>query len=188
MGARMIALSTSPPEARRTLRDGLRRWFHPRGVPAFVGCELPVVHADGITLGCDVGVALHHDPRPRRAWVSAIEGRSLDVVFDLVTRGGIADALDRAASHVARGVAEAFVYDPRRVALFGFRRSDDGGVDPIRTADGLRSRALDLHLVPRPEGLRLVHRVASIGELLDVVDRLEKALTAIQTRRTRLAS
>ncbi|MGZ3417525.1 MAG: hypothetical protein ACXWUG_08140 [Polyangiales bacterium] len=184
-----MLVQTSPPEARSSLRDSLRRWFHPRGVPAFVGCELPVIHQDGTLLGCDIAVALHHDPRPRRAWISSIEGRSLDVVFDLVTRGRLSDAIARATGHVERGVAEAFVFDASRVALFGFRRASDGTVDPIRTSDaGLRSRALDLHLVPRPEGLQLIHRVASIGELLDVVDRLDKALSAIQARRTQLAS
>lgn len=185
----MLVQTSSPPEARGSLRDSLRRWFHPRGVTAFVGCELPVIHGDGTLLGCDVAVALHHDPRPRRAWISSIEGRSLDVVFDLVTRGRLSDAIARATGHVERGVAEAFVYDARRVALFGFRRASDGSVVPIHTSDaGLRSRALDLHLVPRPEGLQLLHRVASIGELLDVVDRLDKALSAIQARRTQLAS
>lgn len=171
-----------PPDACVVLRDSLRRWFHPRGVPAFVGCEIPVVHSDGVTLPADVVVTLQADLRPRRAWVSAIEGRAPDVVFLLVA-GDRVRALDRAAAHVERGVSEAFVFDRSCTALWGFRRLEGLATPVAPSHEGLRSRALDLHLVPRSDGLRVVHRVASIGDLLDVVHRVERALTAIDRRR-----
>ncbi len=167
---------------RRALCEELRRWFHGREIEAWIGCDVPVVY-DRFTLLAPIAVTLHADPRTRRAWVTAIEGRAVDLVLSIVTRGERLAPLTSAARHVQLGAAESFVFDRHDGALWGFRR-DGARIDAIPTTrrGGLRSRVLGAELVNRSGDLALAHE-ARVGELLDVVDRLDRVLETIQRSR-----
>ncbi len=126
----------------------------------------------------DVAVAVDVEPRPRRAWITSIEGRSVDVVFRFA-RGDRLAALVEAARHVELGAVESFVFDRDGSSLWGFRR-DEGRVDAIGPrADGaIRSRVLSIELLARGGRLQVIPR--AFDELFDVLDRLDRALERVQ--------
>ncbi|MBI2393432.1 MAG: hypothetical protein HYV09_27865 [Deltaproteobacteria bacterium] len=163
-------------DPRRVLRHELQRFFDHRDVTAWIGCDVMIVHGD-VALHADVAVAIGADPRTRRAWVSAVEGRSIDAVFRFVSGGARLPALTSAARHVELGAREAFVFHPRDAALWGFR-GEGRGVDaiPVGAGGALRSRALGAELLPLPGRLRLVR---AADELTAVIERLERALDRV---------
>lgn len=167
-------------DPRRVLRHELQRFFEHRDVTAWIGCDVMIVQGD-VALHADVAVAIGADPRTRRAWVSAVEGRSIDAVFRFVSGGARLPALTSAARHVELGAREAFVFHPRDAALWGFRGDAHGAAQvvdaiPVGAGGALRSRALGAELVPAPGRLRLVR---ATDELAAVIERLERALDRV---------
>jgi hypothetical protein len=164
-------------DARSFLCDSLAKWLRDRERSAFVGRNVPIV-TNGVTLIADVVVAVDADPRTRRAWITTIEGRPIDVVFRFV-RGDRLAALVEAARHVELGARESFVFDRSDGSLWGFRRAHDK-VDAIGPrADGaIRSAVLAVELIARGARLQVVPR--AFDELFDVLDRLDRALDRVQ--------
>ena len=166
-----------PDDARTFLCDSLAKWLRDRDRAAFIARNLPVV-TEGVTLIADVAVAVDVSPVPRRAWITTVERRPIDVVFRFV-RGDRLTALVEAARHVELGVRESFVFDRADGSLWGFRR-DGGRVDAIssRSDGAIRSRVLAIELLARGARLQVIPR--AFDELFDVLDRLDRTLDRVQ--------
>jgi hypothetical protein len=158
---------------REFLRLELARFFEHRGVSAWIGTDVMIVQGD-VALHADVAITLGADPRPRRAWVRDVEGRSIDVAFRIVSGRSRLGAITSAARHVELGAKEAFAFHPHEATLWGFHRARHL-VDaiPRSASGGLRSHALDADLQPLPGRVR----VLTAGAQLSVsVERLERAV------------
>jgi len=164
-------------DARSFLCESLAKWLRDRERSAFIGRNVPIV-SGGVTLIADVAVAIDVDPSPRRAWITTVEGRPIDVVFRFA-RGDRLAALVEGARHVELGARESFVFDRADGSLWGFRR-DGERVDAIGPrADGaVRSRVLAVELCARGARLQVIPR--AFDELFDVLDRLDRALDRVQ--------
>jgi hypothetical protein len=166
-----------PDDARTFLCESLTKWLRDRERAAWIGRNVPIVSA-GVTLIADVAVALDVEPTPRRAWITTVERRPIDVVFRFV-RGDRLTALVEAARHVELGARESFVFDRNDGSLWGFRRSGQR-VDAISSrADGaIRSHVLAIELLARGGRLQVIPR--AFDELFDVLDRLDRTLDRVQ--------
>jgi len=166
-----------PDDARSFLCDSLAKWLRDRERSAWIGRNVPIV-SGGVTLIADVAVAIDVEAGARRAWLTAVERRPIDVVFRFV-RGDRLAALVEAARHVELGAHESFVFDRSDGSLWGFRRNG-GRVDSIDPrADGaMRSRVLAIELMARGGRLQVIPR--AFDELFDVLDRLDRTLDRVQ--------
>jgi len=166
-----------PDDARSFLCDSIAKWLRDRERPAFIGRNVPIV-TEGVTLIADVCVAVDVSPIPRRAWITTIERRPVDVVFRFV-RGDRLTALVEAARHVELGVRESFVFDRADGSLWGFRRNG-ACVDAIssRSDGAIRSQVLAIELLARGGRLQVIPR--AFDELFDVLDRLDRTLDRVQ--------
>ena len=171
-------LQTHSPisHSRQFLRHELQRFFDHRGLTAWIGCDVMVVQGD-VALHADVALTLATDPRPRRIWNSASEGRSIDVAFRLVSGRSRLGALTSAARHLELGAAEAFAFHPQEASLWGFHRTHHL-IDAMTAGRGgvLHSRVLGAELLPLPGRVRMMQ---SGAELAVTLERLERALSRV---------
>lgn len=121
-------------------------------------------------------VALHH----RYSWVVSREGRGIDVIIEVHSRGDWRkDYVDNVTRYAELGVPEYFIFDVGRKTLTAYRLvRGERRYEPIpRRLGGYRSEVLGLDLRIRKGSLRFVHNgtVLStpaewIGELQEIAE------------------
>ena len=117
-----------PPEgdwhidAVRAAEDALDGHFHKRGRGVYIGRGLTVYYANERRFAPDLFVVLDVPVHKRTVWIVNDEKRGLDFVME-VHYGGRRkkDAEENVVRYARLGISEYFMFDARRMSLFGWR-------------------------------------------------------------------
>lgn len=125
---------SSPPEgdhhyqAYSVARETLNRWFKERGRSVYISGNLPVYYPGERMFAPDVVAVVDVDPHQRESWIVNREGnRGLDFALEVIVSGRRRkDLKDNVIRYASLGIAEYFVYDYSKKALYGYRLPADG--------------------------------------------------------------
>jgi Uma2 family endonuclease len=171
--------------------DALDAFFKRSGRKVYVSSELATYYPDERIFAPDVLAVVDCETHDRERWVVADEGRGLDVVLEIHSKG------HRAKDHVRNvrwfaelGIPEYFLFDRAKSRLLGFRlpRPDARVYEPIVPQRArLESRLLGLWLgleglsgAPR---LRFYAGTAIVPEPQELAERLEGMVDELFARR-----
>jgi Uma2 family endonuclease len=166
-------------------RDVLRRFFGRSGRRVYIGNGLQVYYPDERVFSPDLIAVLDVEPHARNHWTVSAEGKGLDLAMEIVWAGSRAKDLRINVERYARlGIPEYFVYDRRRVRLYGYRLAAGARTYlPILPQRGaFRSEVLDLELGLEGEKLRFFMQGAPLPEAAELIARLETAVDQALSR------
>jgi len=117
-----------PPEgdshrgSKDTAREALIEHFRRKGRRVYVSSELVTYYPGQPRFAPDILAVVDVDLRPRESWVVSAEGRGLDFVLEIRSRGDVRkDFEERVERYASLGIPEYFAFDCRRGVLWGWK-------------------------------------------------------------------
>ena len=187
-----VPLELYPPEgdvhnrSKQRARDALGGFFERIGRRVYVSGELGIYYPNEPRFCPDVFAVLDVERRDRTRWVVSDEGKGLDVVLEVHVEGDWKkDAEVNVARYARLGIREYFIYDRRRLRLFGYRlaSADARTYQPIVPQAGrFASQVLGLDLVLEAERIRFFYGTAPLFEAEELARELEQRMRTVEQR------
>jgi Uma2 family endonuclease len=170
----------TPPEGDRhrvpktRALEALDEFFRRIGRRVYLSSELPVYYPSERMFAPDVIAVLDVEPHERDRWVTAQEGKGIDLALEVTLAGDAKKDLEDNVERYARlRIPEYFVLDARSLRLVG-HRLDGSRYRPIVPQGGRwASQVLGLDLAIEGRRIRFFHGSAPLLESAELISRLE---------------
>lgn len=182
----------SPPEGDRHFQakvralDALGSYYRRLKRRVYLAAELPVYYPGERRFAPDLLAVFEVDDHERDKYVVSAEGKGLDIVFEVHVGGDRKKDAEVNVERYARlGIPEYFIYDRAAQRLLGYRLPAGRGGKYLPVLPQQRrfeSQVLGLTLAIEDGRLRFYTGNALLLESAELVERLEREMSAIEAR------
>lgn len=182
----------TPPEGDRhrvpktRAMEALGEFFRRIGRRVYLSSELPVYYPNERVFGPDLIAVLAVEPHERDRWVVSLEGKGVDLAFEVTLAGDAKKDLEENVVRYARlGIPEYFVLDARTTRLLGYRLEPGASAyQPILPQAGRwPSKVLGLDLSLEGGRVRFFHGSAPLLEASELITRLERMMEELSSKK-----
>jgi len=182
----------TPPEGDRhrvpktRALEALGEFFRRIGRRVYLSSELPVYYPNERVFGPDLIAVLDVEPHERDRWVVSLEGKGVDLAFEVTLAVDAKKDLEENVVRYARlGIPEYFVLDARTTRLLGYRLEPGASAyHPIVPQRGRwSSRVLGLDLALEGGRVRFFHGSAPLLEASELIARLERMMEELASKK-----
>jgi len=182
----------TPPEGDRhrvpktRAMEALGEFFRRIGRRVYLSSELPVYYPNERVFGPDLIAVLDVEPHERDRWVVSLEGKGVDLAFEVTLAGDAKKDLEENVVRYARlGIPEYFVLDARTTRLLGYRlEAGASAYQPIVPQGGRwPSKVLGLDLSLEGGRVRFFHGSAPLLEASELITRLERMMEELASKK-----
>ncbi len=145
-------------QARASASEVLRRYYNNRGKAVFIASDLYTLYPGEQAFYPDLLVVFDVDNHHRRTWNVIREGKGLDFVLEILSRGTRrVDQVQKLNLFARLGIPEYFIFDPDKYALSGYTLKNQV-YHPIaaKTDKSIFSEILGLYLIVDNYKLRFI--------------------------------
>ncbi len=178
----------APPEGDRhripktRALEVLGEYYRRIGRRIYLSSELPVFYPDERVFAPDLIALLDVDPHERDKWVTATEGKGLDLALEVTHGGDSRKDLEPNVTRYARlGIPEYFILDARSPRLMGYRLHGQAYEAIVPQGGRWASRVLGLDLALEGRRVRFFAGSAPLLEATELIVRLEAMMEELTT-------
>jgi len=145
-------------QARASASEVLRRYYDNRGKAVFIASDLYTLYPGEQAFYPDLLVVFDVENHHRRTWNVMAEGKGLDFVLEILSRGTRrVDQVQKLNLFARLGIPEYFIFDPDKYALSGYSLENQA-YHPITAKDNrsIFSETLGLYLIVDNYKLRFI--------------------------------